>query len=163
MGRHSGYYPRSFRNVPNWWVAVAALAVLGLFLGVWLSGGIGLDSSADPDPPGSRTVTQTVSGEPVPGPTVTKTVEVKITEKGKPAPTVTVTPTRSGKPVIKEVPGPTVTKTGAPKTVTVPGPTVTKTGAPAALETVWPQADGVNCIKETQKNGVTHFSAPYPC
>lgn len=168
MSRHS--YPRSFRPVPTWWVVVAALAVLGVFLGVWLSGGIGLDEGADPDPPGSRVATQTVAPTVTetrentqPGPTVTKTVEVKITEKGKPAPTVTVTPTVSGKPVTKTVPGPTVTKTGAPKTITVPGPVVTKTGAPAALETVWPQADGVNCIKETQKNGVTHFSAPYPC
>jgi hypothetical protein len=159
--RHRYYRPTVWHRIPTWWYVVAFIVAGIIGIAIIASGGIGLDSGGNnPDPPGTR-VTETVTGSPGPTVTVTETADAK------PQPTKTikveVTPTQSGRPVIKEVPGPTVTKTGAPSTVTVPGPTVTKTGAPASVETVWPQADGKTCIKETLKDGVSHFSAPYPC
>lgn len=161
--RHRYYRETRWHKIPGWWYFIAWVVALGIGLAVVLSGGIGLDNGAhNPDPPGSR-VTETVTAPADPSPAVT----VTRTASSKPQPTktikVTVTPTASGKPVIKKVPGPTVTKTGAPSTVHVPGPKVTKTGAPATVATEWPQADGVNCITETIKDGVSHFSAPHPC
>lgn len=159
--RHRYYRETRWHRIPGWWYFVAWLVALGVGIAVVASGGIGLDEGAHtPKPPGATvTETATVSATPEPAVTVTRTADAK----PGPTKTITVTPTKSGKPVIKEVPGPTVTKTGAPSTVTVPGPKVTKTGAPATVATEWPQADGVNCITETQVNGVSHFSAPHPC
>lgn len=177
MGRHD--YPRSFRPIPTWWVVVAALAVLGLFLGVWLSGGIGLDEGADPDPPGSRVATQTVAPTVTetrenPQPTVTETI--KVTEKPKPAPTVTVKVTETAKPK----PAPTVTRTetrtaapqkvpGPTVTQTVPGPTVTVQAPPAPNsggdggKMIVEAPNGRGCMEMEIINGIATYGPPFPC
>jgi hypothetical protein len=168
--RHRYYRRTVWHQIPGWWYAVAAVIAGGAFLAVLLSGGIGLDGKSGhhrPGPSQSSTGTPLDVYAPTSSPAPTVTVTETATERAKPRPTktitVSVTPTQSGKPVIKEVPGPTVTKTGAPSTVHVPGPKVTKTGAASTVATEWPQADGVNCITETQVGGVSHFSAPHPC
>lgn len=166
--RHRYYRQTVWHRIPGWWYAVAFIVAAGVALAVVASGGIGLDGKSGHHRPGpSQSSTGTPLDVYAPTSTPAPTVTVTETERAKPQPTKTitvrVTPTQNGKPVIKEVPGPTVTKTGAPSTVTVPGPKVTKTGPASTVATVHPQADGVNCITETQENGVTHFSAPHPC